>query len=125
VATRGPAEKEATLSDFRRSATELLHLLASASAQLAYEREVPHAYVPDELISLFADDFFTLKAPGFVEAFTDEELADLAELYGLVRAAARVLATASPENVSELQAQPEWRGVMLCAKRLLGSSFRQ
>jgi len=68
---------------------------------------VPHSYVPGELVSLFADDFLTLKAPGFVEAFTHDELADLAALYGLVRAAARVLAAASPENVSELQAQPE------------------
>ncbi|MEO0556555.1 MAG: hypothetical protein AAF170_00085 [Bacteroidota bacterium] len=97
----------------RASVVAYVELLASASAQARYERDVPHAFVPGELIE--ADDqLLHIKSPAYVDAFTDAEHRDLAHLYGLIREAAPVEAS----TVAELQKRPEWRRVMTLAKNL-------
>lgn len=74
---------------------------------------MPIANVPGEL-SEAGRDLFYPKSREYVEAFSDDELRDLAYLYGLVREATRVEAA----SVNELQKRPEWRRVMAVAKDL-------
>jgi uncharacterized alpha-E superfamily protein len=95
-----------------------LALLASASAQTQYERDVPHAFIAAELIERFATDLYHPKSSDFVDAFTEAELKDLAHLYGLVHAAAQRMQQTSVHSVSDLQKLPEWRQVMSLAKTL-------
>jgi len=102
----------------REQVLDCVRMLASASAQLEYERDVPHAYVPDELVSGFADDVFHPKAPDFISSFADHELRGLSELYGLVCAAARELHAVRCETVADLQRLATWRKVMQFAKDL-------
>ena len=91
-----------------------IQLLASASEQLRYEREVPQANVPAELICQFCDDLFRPKSAAFTAAFTSDELKDLAHLYGLMVEASKAQVT----SVTELLKRPEWRRVMTVAKDL-------
>ena len=88
-----------------------VQLLASASEQLHYEREVPVAFVPGELLEL-GRAIFRPKSASYIKAFTDDELGDLAHLYGLIVEATRFQAS----SVTELHKRPEWRRVMSVAK---------
>ena len=97
----------------RDSVLSAVQLLASASAQSNYERGVPLASVPAELAEA-AGDLYQPRRREYVEAFTDDELRDLAHLYGLVREAA----PGQVASVAELQKQPGWRRVMAVAKDL-------
>lgn len=97
----------------RDSVLSAVQLLASASEQLRYERDVPLASVPAELAEA-AEDIYRPKRREYVEAFTADELRDLAHLYGLVREAAPGRAS----SVAELQKQPGWRRVLAVAKAL-------
>lgn len=97
----------------RDTVLSAVQLLASASEQLGYERDVPIADVPAELVET-GRDLFQPKSHEYVEAFSDDELQDLAHLYGLVCEAARLQVA----TVTELQKQPEWRRVMAVAKDL-------
>lgn len=97
----------------RDSVLSTVQLLASASEQVSYERGVPLASVPAELAEA-AEDLYQPKRRDYVEAFTADELRDLAHLYGLVREAAPGTVT----TVAELQKQSGWRRVMAVAKDL-------
>ena len=97
----------------RDSVLSAVGLLASASKQISYERNAPIAFVPAELAEV-ADDLYRPKSREYVEAFSDDELRDLAHLYGLVREAAPGQAS----SVAELQKQPGWHRVMAVAKGL-------
>ena len=90
-----------------------VQLLASASEQRAYEQDVPLADVPSELAEA-GRDLFQPKSREYIETFSDDELRDLAHLYGLVHECGR---TASA-SVAELQKRHEWRRVMAVAKDL-------
>lgn len=90
-----------------------VQLLASAQEQRDYERDVPIADVPGELAEA-GRDLFHPKSNEYIRAFSDDELRDLAYLYGLVREATRDQAA----SVTELQKRPEWRRVMAVAKDL-------
>jgi uncharacterized alpha-E superfamily protein len=104
--------------DKRTSILDELAVLASASAQTQYERDVPHAFVAAELIEVFASDLYHPKSPDFIDAFTEAELEDLAHLYGLVHTAGQRMRQTSVHSVSDLQKLPEWRQVMSLAKTL-------
>ena len=93
----------------------MIQLLASASEQRDYERDVPIAAVPSELAEA-ARDLFQPKSQPYLDSFSDSELRDLAHLYGLVREAA----PAQSVSVAELQKRSEWRRVMAVAKDLSG-----
>jgi hypothetical protein len=95
---------------------ETVRLLAHASQQAQYEKDVPIAHVPGELVNFFAD-FFQPKDRFFAEAFSHDEILDLCELYGLVKWASRKI---EPEmRVADLMKLTEWRAVMACAKELV------
>ncbi|MCP5043477.1 MAG: hypothetical protein GY944_20815 [bacterium] len=97
---------------------DYVQLLGSAAEQLEYERNVPNVYVPTELVQGFANDLFHPKAPEFLDAFTEDEVRDLCELYGLLCAASRELDSAIPPSVTDLLKLGAWRSVIQCAKDL-------
>lgn len=102
----------------RQRVLEHVEMLASASVQLAYERDVPIACVPDELVSIFADDLFHPKWQPFLDAFTELELKSLAELYGRLCVAVDAFDRSSALTVGTVLKMPEWRAVMSYAKDL-------
>ena len=65
---------------YRKRVVEEIKLLASPSNQMKYERDVPIADVPAELICGFVDDLYHPKSELFLHAFTEQELKSLAEL---------------------------------------------
>ena len=98
----------------RQRVAEQVRLLAHPSKQLEYEKNVPIANVPAELICGFCDDLYSPKFLALSNAFTDDELKELAHLYGLLVEAAKV----DVASVSELHKSPSWRLVIALAKEL-------
>ena len=105
--------------NIRDRVVEHVALLASASDQRQYERDVPIASVPDELICGFTDDLYHPKSQAFLDAFIEEDLQSLAELYGLLCAASKEFAKAERLTLDDILKIPEWRSVMAFAKDLL------
>jgi hypothetical protein len=60
--------------DLRNNIVGLMRMLASKNEQLAYERDVPIANVPAELVCMWFDDFYHPEAGLFLEAFSPAEL---------------------------------------------------
>lgn len=63
---------------FHDSAIELLTLISSFDEQLKYEKSVPIANVPAELICMWFDDFYHL-TDDFKKEFSSKELDALSE----------------------------------------------
>ncbi len=63
---------------FHASAIEILVLIASYEAQKEYEKNVPIADVPSELVCIWFDDFYN-RTPQFEKDFTEKELEMLSE----------------------------------------------
>jgi len=59
----------------------MLRLLASEEEQLAYERDVPHVDMTDELLCMWFDDLYHGKAPSDDSAFDAAELAAICEFH--------------------------------------------
>lgn len=102
----------------RKNVVDHVALVASPSAQLEYERSVPIADVPSELICGFCDDLYHPKSPALLEAFTEDELRDLAELFGRLCIAARAFERDGACAVNEILKIPEWRSTVAFAKGL-------
>ena len=102
----------------RAAVLEHITLLARASLQTQYEKDVPAANVPAELICGFCDDLFHPKSRIFLDAFSAQEVRELAILYGLLHVASRKIGEVAPLQVTDLQRLPEWRSVMAYAKEL-------
>jgi CHAT domain-containing protein len=102
----------------RTAVIEHIRLLARASLQTQYEKDVPLADVPAELVCGFCDDLFHPKSQAFQDAFTADEIRDLAVLYGLLHLATQGINESHPPKVADLQKLPEWRSVMTFAKEL-------
>ena len=103
---------------YRQRVVDTIALLASASEQLRYERDVPIADVPSELVCGFTDDLFHPKSRSFLDAFTEQEMKSLAEIYGMLCIASKVIEQQNCHRVTELQKISEWRSVMAFAKGL-------
>lgn len=103
-----------TSPSIRERVAEHVGLLAHPGAQLDYERSVPIADVPAELVCGFCDDLYAPKSWEFVQAFSEEELKDLAHLYGLLCEAAK----AGIHSAAELRRSAAWRAVFDLAQRL-------
>jgi hypothetical protein len=82
--THEPGEPE-----FASLGSGALGSVASAEGQLEYERGLPIADVPGELICGFAGDLYDPRSDTLRDGFNDEEFKDLAEFYGRVRVAAK------------------------------------
>jgi hypothetical protein len=103
---------------YRNRVVEMVELLASRSEQLEYERSVPIADVPSELVCGFVNDLYHPKFKPFIEAFTEDELKSLAELYGRIRIASAAFTEHNCHSVPDIQKLPEWCAVMAFAKDL-------
>jgi hypothetical protein len=64
--------------DCRGSIVDALGLLSSPDRQLAYERNVPHVRVTDELVSVWFDDAYLPESRLFKQCFSAEEMGALA-----------------------------------------------
>lgn len=104
---------------YRRRVLEEIYILASPSDQMKYEHNVPIADVPAELICGFVDDLYHPKSELFLNAFTEQELKSLAELYGRLCIASDAFTKHNCHSVSDIQKLPEWRSVMAFAKELV------
>jgi hypothetical protein len=104
---------------YRGRVIEVIECLASPADQMKYERDVPIADVPAELVCGFVDDVYHPKSELFLNAFTEQELKSLAELYGRVCIASGAFTKHDCHSVADIQKLPEWRSVMAFAKDLV------
>lgn len=105
--------------NYRERVLEAIEGFASPSDQLKYERDVPVANVPAELICGFVDDLYHPKSELFLDAFTEQELKSLAELYGMLCIVSRTITELDSCSVHDIQKVPEWRAVITFAKDLI------
>jgi hypothetical protein len=92
-----------------------VELLSQPSLQLEYERSLTVAgHAPSELVSVFCADYHP-KNPAFIDAFSEDELKDLAHLYGLIVEAS----TSDYSTVGQMLKDPKWRRVVAVAKDLM------
>jgi hypothetical protein len=91
-------------------------MLAKPSAQLAYEASLTEAgHAPSELVSRFCDDLFHPRGLALGGEFTDDELKDLAHLYGLIVE----VGNSRHPTVASMLKDPFWRRVVALAGGLL------
>jgi hypothetical protein len=102
----------------RKAILEHLALVSSAGAQLEYERSAPIADVPAELVCGFTDDLYHPKSEALLDAFTEDELRDLAEFYGRLSVAGEAFEQEATHSVQQILKLPEWRSAMAFAKDL-------
>lgn len=100
---------------FRQQVIDHVEMLASLSEQIKYEKDVPIADIPGELVCIY-DELFRPKSEDFLNAFTEDEIKSLAELYGMICIASKAF---KGKGVVELQKLPEWRAVVTFSKDLL------
>jgi hypothetical protein len=96
----------------------MLRLLASEEEQLAYERDVPHVDMTDELLCMWFDDLYHGKAPSDDSAFDAAELAAICEFHRFYDQWKRML----PESRGTVRTwlhDPLWREIMEEARRTL------
>ncbi len=98
----------------RELVIEVLEMLSAPSAQLSYEASLTSGHAPTELIRGFCDDLFNPKSPEFIADFSNEELKDLAHLYGLMVESAAT----HHSTVATMLKDPAWRRVVELAKNI-------
>jgi hypothetical protein len=101
----------------RKHIIELLQLFASEEQQLAYERDVPHVDITNELVCMWFDDQYH-PGRGFDQFFSPDELAALDEFDRFYTERVDRL----PESQGTVRiwlACPIWREVMEQARRTL------
>ena len=99
----------------RKTIIEEIYLLSLASEQLAYEKSLINAgHAPTELIGRFCDDLFNPKGSEFNSSFSNEEIKELAHLYGLMIESSNK----SYSTVSEMLKDENWRRVISLAKEI-------
>jgi len=104
--------------EYRKRVIGHIELLGSPSAQREYERDVPIANVPSELVCGFVNDLYHPKTELFLDAFTEQELRALAELYGMICVANKEFERIGCRSVSDIQKVKEWRSVIAFSKNL-------
>ena len=102
-------------ADLRRNIIELVQTLASKEEQLAYERNVPIANVPAELICIWFDDLYHPQWDLFIEAFAPVERDRLAKFHIFYEARHKRL----PDSLAEMHQNPAWIEVMNEAQQVL------
>jgi hypothetical protein len=107
-----------TSANIRQAVLEHVALVASARAQIEYERSVPVADVPAELICGFVDDLYHPKSQALLDAFTEAQLRDLAELYGRLCVAREAFERVDAHTVDAILKLPEWRSTVAFARDL-------
>lgn len=90
----------------------ILELIADLDAQDSYERQVPIANVPAELISQWFDDHYHPGAEWFSEAFSERELASFADFNAFYEA--RMARLPLDGGVAKLRGSQDW--IDVCEK---------
>ena len=98
----------------RERVLEYLNLLSQPSRQLDYETSMPLASSHRELVSWFCDDLFRPKSRSFLDAFTENEIKELARLYGLLIESGLLRAS----SLTDLLREPEWRRIARFAREI-------
>ena len=101
----------------RERVLEYLELLSQPSRQLDYETSIPLANSHRELVSWFCDSLFHPKDQQFLAAFTENEIKDLARLYGLLIESRQLRAS----SLADLLREPEWRRIARFAMGLVAT----
>jgi hypothetical protein len=102
-------------ADLRHNIVELVQTLASKEQQLAYQRNVPIANVPAELVCMWFDDLYHPQWDLFIEAFTLVERERLARFHTFYDARHKRL----PDTLAEMHQNPAWLEVMNEAQQVL------
>jgi hypothetical protein len=106
--------------DVRANLRRLLALLSDPEAQRAFERDVPAAHVPSELVCLWFDDVYRPDDAAFRAAFSEAERRALDAFHRLYREREPDLEPL-PETVRDLHALPAWSDVVRAAGTALGA----
>jgi hypothetical protein len=101
----------------RERVLDYLELVSQPSRQLEYETSVPRANSHGELVSWFCNDLFRPKSRDFLDAFTENEMKDLARLYGLLIESRQLRAS----SLADLLREPEWRRIARFAMELIAT----
>ena len=101
----------------RERVLEYLDLLSQPSRQLDYEARLAVANSHGALVSRFCDELFRPKSQSFLDAFTENELKDLARLYGLLIESRQLRAS----SLTDLLREPEWRRIARFAMELVAT----
>ena len=94
---------------FHTVAIEILELIASYDAQREYEKNVPIADVPAELVCMWFDDFY-FRTPQFEKDFTEEELDALSDFNTFYDVRVESLPD-STEGLEKLQQNNYWKEI--------------
>ena len=100
--------------DVRQRVLEYVELLSQPSRQLDYETSVPRADSHAELVRWFCDALFRPKSRAFLDAFTENEIKELARLYGLLIESGLLRAS----SLADLLREPEWRRIARFAREI-------
>jgi hypothetical protein len=99
----------------RQRALEYLELLSQPARQIDYESNAAVANVHGQLVSRFCDELFQPKSQQFLDAFSENEIKDLARLYGLLIESGLLRAS----SLADLLREPEWHRIGRFAKELV------
>ncbi len=97
---------------YRVQLKDCLDTLASGEELLAYEKNVPIAYIPHEIACQFFDDFYHPKTDEFLKAFSQDEIKEIGILSGYLHIALQALDSRGHPSVNEVLKLPEWRSMM-------------
>jgi len=103
--------------NFRDRAIEILELISSFAAQVEYERNVPIANVPAEMLCMWFDDYYHV-TPKFKESFSAEELTTLEQFNSFFDSRTSKLPS-DKLGLNALQNSPVWKEISVEAKQTL------
>ena len=100
----------------RQSVRDVLELISCKERQLEYQRDVPIANVPSELLCMWFDDLYHPRTVLFKNSFTLEEMKYLKAFNEFYDRSADVL----PETLGELHKSEKWAAIESEPKKVLG-----
>jgi hypothetical protein len=104
--------------DCRNSIIQTLRLLSSPDKQLAYERNVPHVRITNELLSMWFDDTYLPESKTFRESFSEEELRALAAFNNFYNEHSKLLPSSRADVTSWLNSET-WQQIIARAQETL------
>ncbi|WP_180146916.1 hypothetical protein [Desulfoluna butyratoxydans] len=105
------------MNSIRKNIKEILDLISSKEEQIKYEKEVPIANVPAELICTWFDDLYHPQSKLHQEAFSDDEQQILDSFNTFYESRVGEL----PETLSEMHINLQWEEIIKEAQRVLRS----
>ena len=106
--------------EYKRAVLETISLIADPEAQIQYEKDVPIAHIPSELICIWFDDRYHPGTKVFNATFTEEErkiLKDFNQEYDSLLK--NVSEEAESGTVLDLHKDKYWCEIMNIAKQTL------